>query len=513
MTQDQAFAILTTGANVFLTGEPGSGKTHTVNRYVSYLRAHGIEPALVASTGIAATHIGGMTVHSWAGLGILDFLTPRDVDRIASTERVSKRIAKTKVLILDEVSMLSAGILGMLDAVCRSVRRDERPFGGMQTVLVGDFFQLPPVVRQGKLTAFAYAADAWARLDPVVCYLDEQHRQDDPAYLSLLTAIRCDSVDEEHLSALMERISQPGAAPKDAVKLFSHNADVDRINDAHLAGLPGTQRDYAMRSTGPKHLVESLIRSCLSPEKLSVKPGASVMFTRNNPQGRFANGTLGTVTNFDKDTGLPIVTTIHGTTVTAEPMAWSMEDQGKPLAAVTQVPLRLAWAMTIHKSQGMSLDRALVDLRATFEYGQGYVALSRLRRFSGLYLLGCNRRALEVHPDITAQDRAFRAASMAAESVQTEREPDRLRAAQERFIAACGGTFGAPKKAPTSGEGAIFAMRKVHPKAYVRWTDDEERALIAAFNDGQPPKAIAERLGRKRGGIVSRLKKLGLLEE
>jgi ATP-dependent exoDNAse (exonuclease V) alpha subunit len=147
MSQDEALAILKTGANVFLTGEPGSGKTHTTNAYVAYLRAHNIEPAITASTGIAATHIKGMTIHSWSGIGIKERLSNYDLDKIASTERVAKRIAHAHVLIIDEVSMLSASVFEMVEAVCRVVRRNSRPFGGLQVVLVGDFFQLPPVVK------------------------------------------------------------------------------------------------------------------------------------------------------------------------------------------------------------------------------------------------------------------------------------------------------------------------------------------------------------------------------
>ncbi len=510
MTQDQAFAILATGVNVFLTGEPGAGKTHTINRYVAYLREHGIEPALVASTGIAATHIGGMTVHSWAGIGIAEMLTSWDLDRIASTERVVKRISKAKVLIIDEVSMLGANVLGMVDAVCRAVRRNDAPFGGLQTVLVGDFFQLPPVVKNGGTVQYAFRSNAWMKLDPTVCYLDEQHRQDDPSFLSLLSAVRADAVDEDHYETLVSRMSKSDDAPSGAVKLFSHNVDVDRINTAELTKLPGKPKSYAMMTSGPDHLVASLVRSCLSPEKLELKPGASVMFTRNSPLGRFANGTTGTVMGFDKDMGLPIVETREGTMLTVEPMAWVIEDQGKQLASVSQIPLRLAWAMTIHKSQGMSLDCALMDLGATFEFGQGYVALSRLRRLSGLYLLGCNQKALRVHPEILAQDKDFRDISLKAETEVSTMPEEMLAEAQQRFITLCGGTFG--KKEPVKEENGFAAIREEHPKAYMKWTEEEEMQLITAFNAGMKPKAIAEQLGRKRGGITSRLKKLGLVE-
>src|SRR5687768_4164635 len=150
MTQHQALDILKTGANVFLTGEPGSGKTHTIRQYIAYLKEAGVDMAVTASTGIAATHIGGFTIHSWSGIGIKKTLSPYDVDRLATNERLVKRIARTRVLIIDEVSMLDAGVLESVNTVCQAIKQSEEPFGGMQVVLVGDFFQLPPVSREGE---------------------------------------------------------------------------------------------------------------------------------------------------------------------------------------------------------------------------------------------------------------------------------------------------------------------------------------------------------------------------
>ena len=156
MTQHETLTILKTGANVFLTGEPGSGKTYAVNQYVAYLREHGIQPAVTASTGIAATHIGGMTVHSWSGIGVAELLSEADLAMICGRSKVRRRIAGASVLVIDEVSMLSGTTLSMVDLVCRRIRENQFPFGGLQVVLVGDFFQLPPVARQGKNISFAY---------------------------------------------------------------------------------------------------------------------------------------------------------------------------------------------------------------------------------------------------------------------------------------------------------------------------------------------------------------------
>ena len=147
MTQSEALSILKTGANVFLTGEPGSGKTYTINEYVAYLRERGIETAITASTGIAATHISGMTIHSWSGIGIKIKLDKNDLDKIASNSYIAKRVRRAKVLIIDEVSMLAPETLSMIDAICREIKQSSEPFGAIQIVLVGDFFQLPPIVK------------------------------------------------------------------------------------------------------------------------------------------------------------------------------------------------------------------------------------------------------------------------------------------------------------------------------------------------------------------------------
>lgn len=456
MTQGEALSILKTGANVFLTGEPGSGKTHTINALVSWLRASGIEPSVTAATGIAATHVAGMTLHAWSGIGVAESLSRADVDRIASKEHVAKRLMKAKMLIIEEVSMLSATTFEMADAVCREVRRSEQPFGGLTVILVGDFFQLPPVSR-GREVAFAYASPVWRELNLITCYLTEQHRQEDADFLDVLSAIRAGRVSTAHRGRLAARASRQDALPADAPKLFSHNADVDRINAAALAALPGRTHAFQMETKGRETLVAGLIRGCLSPEVLELKEGASVMFTKNSPQGRFVNGTLGTVRGFDGE-GLPIVETKRGKTVTAEPMEWQLETEGKVRASLTQVPLRLAYAMTVHKSQGMSMDAAVIDLSRAFEYGQGYVALSRVRALAGLYLVGLNERALEVHPDIQLKDREFRAASTAAAERFAELPADETEALQKRFVKAMGGAW-------MSAEEAEKAQRAPHSGA------------------------------------------------
>jgi len=540
MTQAEALAVLQTGTNVFLTGEPGAGKSHTINTYTRWLRDHAIEPAITASTGIAATHIGGLTIHSWAGIGIKRSLSEYDLDRIASTEHVVKRIRRTKILIIDEVSMLGPDTLSMVDAVCREVLGSSKPFGGLQVIFVGDFFQLPPIVRRAEVSdpqdfqsdlvfdqasaapRFAYDSPAWARANPIVCYLTEQHRQDDADFLGILSAIRSNSFDDTHLAHIKKRATRVEDTPATAPKLYSHNADVDRINEHTLGGIDGTAKSFVMQGTGAPAIVAALKKSCLSPEALFLKVGASVMFTKNNPKEGYVNGTLGTVQSFNAYTGYPAVATRAGRIINVEPAEWSVEESGRVRARITQLPLRLAWAITVHKSQGMSMDEAVMDLRDVFEYGQGYVALSRVRRLAGLYLLGYNKRTFEVHPGVLAKDEQFRFASDTAAETFAKMDPAELAQMHANFITACGGNLEAQAPAAAAGalnpdgsqpESKLNLLRKKFPNAYRPWSDTDDEKLKELFEAGQTPVQLQKEFGRQRGSIRARLIKLGLIEE
>jgi len=566
MTQSQALSILKTGANIFLTGEPGSGKTHAINEYVAYLRVRSIEPAITASTGIAATHIGGITIHSWSGIGIKTSLDKYGLNKIASSKYIVKRVRRAKVLIIDEVSMLSPETLSMIDAVCREIKQNPEPFGGIQIVLVGDFFQLPPVmnpVRNKPLQAaaatpsaerisngvkigtednasvtlikeplyrFAYDSPAWERANPVVCYLTEQYRQDDKDFLALLSAIRSNIFGNDHLCRIETRKIDHRTAPSGTPKLFSHNVDVDRVNDEVLAKLPGEPRVFTMFSRGPDALVSALQKGCLSPKTLSLKIGAAVMFTKNNPKEGFVNGTLGTIENFDKNSGYPIIKTRNGRRIGVEPMDWTVEENGKIRARITQLPLRLAWAITVHKSQGMSLDEAVMDLSDVFEFGQGYVALSRVRRLSGLYLLGWNERAFQVHPEVLAQDTKFRTQSEQAMRTFSRMAENEVVAIHEQSIHSCGGKIVSESRAvakiPVStpletararsdplsptGSAGFVKIREKHPNAYLPWDKTQDEKLRQLFLKGSPVADLTKTFSRTRGAIRSRLAKLGL---
>ena len=538
MTQKEALDILKTGANVFLTGEPGAGKTHTINEYIHYLRDHYVEVAITASTGIAATHIGGMTIHSWSGIGIRKKLDRYDLDKIASNEYVSKRIRRAKVLVIDEISMLSSDTLYMVDAVCREVKQSSDAFGGLQVILVGDFFQLPPIIKNNNEdkssqkemfssennSAFAYDCSSWKNAKFVVCYISEQYRQDDTDFLEILSAIRHDTFDEEHFEKIQLRKVDRSNLPKNTPKLFSHNVNVDSVNTDMLSKIEEEVHHFKMTGEGPEVLVAIMQKGCLSPEDLYLKKGAEVMFTKNNQKEGFVNGTLGTVIGFEVGTKYPMVKIRSGKNITVGPMEWSVEENGKIRGKIIQIPLRLAWAITVHKSQGMSMDSAIMDLSEVFEYGQGYVALSRVRRLSGLHIIGVNAKAFKVHPDVLLKDEEFRMQSIEAEKVFGKLSTDEIKKMHHNFITVLGGKIAkkvrpkldsdtrSEKKKKKGGTGKLEEIRQKFPNAYRPWAKEDDEKLYELFQKKMAIKDIAKDFGRQRGSIRARLEKLGLIE-
>lgn len=407
MRQRQALTVLLSGENVFLTGAPGAGKTYTLNEFIKRAERLGKRVAVTASTGIAATHIGGTTLHSWSGLGIRETLSERDKAKLAQTDKLVKRYNATDILVVDEVSMLHGHRLDMVNEVAKLLRGNDKPFGGMQVVLVGDLFQLPPVTRGSDALDFAHGSHTWQELDLRICYLTEQHRQqrsDD--LLALLQAMRAGTLSAVHTELVKKRLGKQPGPTAVVTQLYSHNVDVDSINERKLAALLAPQHSYHMRTKGRKAAVEMLAKSLLAPETLQLKEGAEVMFVANDFTKGFVNGSRGKVVRFS-DAQLPVVKLHNGRVVLVEPHTWSIMEDGKVRAEAVQLPLRLAWAITIHKSQGMSLDSAIVDLSKSFTPGMGYVALSRVRSLDGLFLSGINAMALTLHPDIHAFDKTL----------------------------------------------------------------------------------------------------------
>lgn len=411
MNQHTALDILKMGHNVFLTGAAGSGKTHVLEEYLTYLRHNGIIVGVTASTGVAATQINGITINSWSGIGVRSELTEADIFDFLSRAYLRKRFTTTDVLVIDEVSMLSANFLDMLNNLLQTARRSTLPFGGIQVVLVGDFFQLPPVTKEHEIP-FAYKADAWKELDLTVCYLSKEYRQDDQVLLHVLHELRDNTISKDSIKTLASRLYKPLPIP--VPRLYTHNANVDAINTRELANIAGVPKVFTMQASGGQHLVDIMVKSCLAPRTLLLKKGAVVMFVKNNFEKGYVNGTVGRVIDFTEK-GIPIIETTEGKWIEPVPAVWEIEEDGEVKASIRQLPLRLAWAITIHKSQGMTLDGAEIDLGRPFVPGMGYVALSRVRNLQGLQLKGLNHKAFAIHQDVVAIDKILRKQSHNAE--------------------------------------------------------------------------------------------------
>lgn len=490
MRQSSALDILKTGQNVFLTGSAGSGKTYTLNQYIDYLRARRVPVAVTASTGIAATHMSGTTIHSWSGIGIKDELSERDLTTLSRKQFLADRLKDTAVLIIDEISMLHAKQLNAVNEVLKHIRKSPLAFGGIQVVVAGDFFQLPPIGSRGESNRekFAFMSQAWLDAGFHICYLSEQHRQvseeanggidlDD-----ILNEIRRQEVSFESIAALEDTFNQDIDIKR--TRLYTHNLNVNKINDKELADLKGETMRFDATLNGDPKLAETLKKTVRTQDELILKVGAKVMFIKNNTELGVSNGTMGELIGFaavkveddsnesevliDDDIGtdskskskldkkeksktkktpvtakkMPVVRLNSGREVVAEPEEWIIEDEhGEVLASYEQVPLCLAWAITIHKSQGMTLEAAEIDLSRTFELGQGYVALSRLKSLAGLQLLGMNEMSLQLDPLARGADKRFLVLSEEADANYAMLDEKSMKQEHDNFILKSGGTL------------------------------------------------------------------------
>ncbi len=512
MNQRQALALLEAGHNVLLTGAAGSGKTHLLNRFITRARSKGKAVAVTATTGLAATHLGGATIHAWSGLGVHDTLSPYLVGSLSKARL--ENLTKAQILIIDEISMLHDFRLDMLDELLRTVRRSERPFGGLQVVLCGDFFQLPPINRaDSRQGGFVTNSNAWKTARFTVCYLVGSHRQkDDSDFADILNAIRSGELSEVQFERLQERLQAYSDPFEPHTKLYTTNADVDRINTAELDKVAGTAYTYEMETTGKKQYVETLKKSCLASEFLTLKEGALVMCIKNSPDRKYVNGSIGTVVGFESGSHYPVVQLLDGNEVTIKPETWELTDGDIRRAQLSQIPLRLAWAITVHKSQGMTLDSAEVDLSRAFTPGMGYVALSRVRNLQNLYLLGMNNMALRVSEEALRIEDELRRSSRQA----IQEYADVFAAAEEGWKAeasnAAQQTSVTHHKKEAEKPGSNWSeklgkMRQEYPNAFKPWKPADDDALRLGYANNKSVKELSEALGRHPGSIRARLKK------
>ena len=387
--------IANTNSSFFLTGRAGTGKTTFLRKVQQMV---GKQFITLAPTGVAAILAGGDTIHSFFGLP-MDVCTPGTMGKMSETHIQALLHADT--IIIDEVSMVRCDIIDAIDYTMRKVLRSMQPFGGKQIIFVGDMFQLPPVVKQGAERElmydlyhtddfFFYKADVIKRMRLVKIEFQKVYRQEDKDFLRILENVRLNKTTPENLMHLNERVGQPTKEDGMVITLASINKTADNINQQRLAEIDA--EEYTYEGTVQGKFEEKRFPVDLT---LKLKVGAQVMFTRNDQQKRWVNGTIGTVTKLTKDEIQ--VTTDSGDTYTVPCCSWesysyeydreARKMKKEQVGTFTQYPLRLAWAITVHKSQGMTFDKLYLDLsRGMFAAGQLYVALSRVRSLGGLYL-------------------------------------------------------------------------------------------------------------------------------
>jgi ATP-dependent DNA helicase PIF1 len=406
------------GKSVFLTGCGGTGKSFLTNQLIVALKKScgNTTVAVTASTGIAACQIGGTSLHNFAGIGLGNGTVDQLVERVSKNKRVCDRWKKTKCLVIDEVSMLDGELFDKLEALARNVRKNDKPFGGIQLLLVGDFLQLPPIKKNGNVQ-FCFEARTWKQTVQLNVELKTVFRQRNAEFVDMLNSIRrgiCSPQMVASLCATKHNLLNETNGVL-ATRLYPTNADVDRINNLKVDQLPGEMFCFTADDSGESPFLENLDKSCLAPQKLCIKPGAQVMLLKNlDTEAGLTNGTRGFVESIveSDEQGraelIPIVrfevnkdtTVISVRKVFTTKEVFSVESFGKVVASRTQYPLRLAYAITIHKCQGMTLNKVELSLGGVFECGQAYVALSRASDMQGLRLLDFNASVVRAHPRV-----------------------------------------------------------------------------------------------------------------
>ncbi|NQY66714.1 MAG: AAA family ATPase [Flavobacteriales bacterium] len=495
MKQSQALDILKTGENVFLTGSAGAGKTHVLNQYIQYLKERKVPVAVTASTGIAATHMNGMTIHAWSGMGVKDRITKGDLNSMKTKKYLKDQLDKSKVLIIDEISMLHLNQLNSVNTILQHFKQNGDAFGSIQVVFSGDFFQLPPVGNEPNSKKFAFMSPAWLEANLTICYLTEQYRQTGNELNEILNEVRSGGISARSRQLLESAANTTLTGKGVLTRLYTHNYDVDTINNKEINMLTGQLRIFNATTKGNDKLIASFKKSVQASETIILKEGAKVMFVKNNPDKGYINGSIGEVIRFS-DEGMPVVKLMTGKTITTEQESWSIEnDKGKELATYKQIPLRLAWAITVHKSQGMTLDAAEIDLSKTFEKGQGYVAISRLKDLKNLRLIGFNETAIKIDSLALKADKRFQ--ELSDDATKFYKEEEELERRAKCFVEYCGGI--------TSEKEIAKLSKKLKQKKSTKSTYELTKELVLK---GLTISEIGYDRGMTEGTIIGHIEKL-----
>jgi ATP-dependent exoDNAse (exonuclease V) alpha subunit len=384
--------------SLFVTGRAGTGKSTLLTHFRKISSKNVV---LLAPTGVAAVNIGGATIHSFFGFRP-DVTMEKAWDRAGKVKK-PELYQNLEAIVIDEISMVRADLLDCVDAFMRHVCHNNHPFGGVRVIFFGDLYQLPPVVSRDEemifhsayRTPFFFSAEVMSRVKLKIIVLEHIYRQNDPEFIGVLNAIRENKLEQSHLNLLNTRVSPDYAPPPEeyVIHLTGTNRDAESYNQYQLQSLEGDIQIFQAQSTGKFDA-----RTEPAPRDLQLKFGAQVMLTCNDPGRRFINGTVGRIEDMGRHDRTPYVSVRlqNGKLIDIEPNEWEMYNflynadtkkiESEVAGTYTQLPLILAWSITIHKSQGKTFDRVIIDLPRSFAHGQTYVALSRATSLSGIFL-------------------------------------------------------------------------------------------------------------------------------
>ena len=400
LTHKQSLALkyMIEGKNVFLTGMGGVGKSKLLNLFKERCPTRNI--GITSTTGVSALQLNGKTLHSFTGIGLGTGSIASLSTKINNTNYLKKRWLTLQTLVIDEISMLSPDLFDKLDEIARIVRFNDKPFGGIQLILSGDFLQLPAI----DTAKFCFQGERWDDCIDYTIYLTDIFRQDDKEFQYHLNNIRLGRLEEDTVKYLEKHINADisndiGIRP---TKLYALNNSVDSINNKELKKLKSEEiysydREIIIYNKKNNDHKEKMIKYCTAPDVLNLAVGAQEMLIKNlDLEQGLCNGSRGIVTNFICD--LPEVKFVNGEIRVIEHNTWVYEQDDIKIGEIVQIPLKLAWATSIHKSQGSTLDCVEIDLSNIFEYGQAYVALSRVKSSNGLSITGLDVNKIRAHP-------------------------------------------------------------------------------------------------------------------